>query len=285
MLTAALSLVGCKPMGSSGSGSTDTKPAGPPVATVDGEPISRPFYDYYIKAVSGKTASELPPETRSQLLDNLIRAKLIAEQATKDGIAKEPDTAALLELSRLQVLQQAVSQRYLKDKKPTEQELRTEYETQVGTLPKTEYHAEHILVATEAFANQLIEKLRKGADFGDLAKKESIDSSKTNGGDLGWFTPDRMVKPFADAVVALKKNEYTQQPVQTQYGWHIIKLLDTRDMTPPPYDAVKDRLAQLVQAKKFKAYEDGLLAKAKVEKTPDTAGATGATGATSTAPK
>jgi peptidyl-prolyl cis-trans isomerase C len=271
VLAGALALVGCKPGGSAGGASSEAKPAAPPVATVNGVPISREFYEFYVKGVAGKPSSELSPEQRNQLLDNLVRATVVADQAAKDGITKDPDTSALLELSRLNVLQQAVSQRYLKDKKPTDQELRTEYESQVGAMPKTEYRAQHILVATDTFAKQLIERLKMGTDFSDLAKKESMDSSKTNGGDLGWFTPDRMVKPFADAVLSLKKGEYTQTPVQTQYGWHIIKLTDTRDVTPPPYDAVKDRLAQLVQQKKFKAYEDELLMTAKVDKTLDTA--------------
>ena len=95
-----------------------------------------------------------------------------------------------------------------------------------------------------------------------------MDSSKDNGGDLGWFTPDRMVKPFSDAVVSLKPGEYTHKPVQTQYGWHVIQLVDTRDLAPPPFDQVKQRLEQVVQAKKFKAYTDDLMKNAKVDKKP-----------------
>jgi peptidyl-prolyl cis-trans isomerase C len=157
----------------------------------------------------------------------------------------------------------------LKDKKPTEQELRAEYETQVATLPHTEYRARHILVATEAFAKKLIEQLDKdkGASFADLAKKESMDSSKDNGGDLGWFTPDRMDKAFSDAVVALKPGEFTHSPVQTQFGWHIIKLEDSRELAAPPYDSVRQRLEQIVSTKKFKAYADDLTKNAKVDKT------------------
>jgi peptidyl-prolyl cis-trans isomerase C len=265
VLAGALALVGCKPA-SNGGATSDANSAAPPVATVNGAPISRALYDFYVKGVAGKAATDLSTDQRNSLLDNLIRAELVASQAEKDGVAKDPDTANLLALTRLQVLSQAVSQHYLKDKKPTDEELRAEYESQIGTLPKTEYHAQHILVASEASANQLIDQLKKGADFGDLAKKNSTDSSKTSGGDLGWFTPDRMVRPFAEAVLTLKKGEYTLHPVQTQYGWHIIKLLDTRDATPPPFDAVKDRLVQLVQGKKFKAYEDGLVKAATVQK-------------------
>jgi peptidyl-prolyl cis-trans isomerase C len=266
-LAAILGLSACKPGALGTAAPTEPKPpSSPPVATVDGQPISREFYEFYVKGVAGKASSELTPEQRNQLLDNLVRARVVAEHAVTDGVDKDSETATVLELSRLNVLQQAVSQKYLKDKKPTDAELRTEYENQIASMPKTEYHAQHILVATDTFARQMIERLKKGADFADLAKKESMDSSKSNGGDLGWFTVDRMVKPFSDAVLTLKKGEITQAPVQTQYGWHVIKLLDTRDVTPPRYDSVKDRLGQLVMAKKFKAYEDDLLKTAKVEK-------------------
>src|SRR5262249_48286509 len=158
-------------------------------------------------------------QQRDLALDNLIRAELVGEQALRDGLDHNTDTASLLELSRLNVLQQAVQDRYLKDKKATETELRAEYETQIATMPKQEYHARHILVATEPFAQKIIQRLDKGEKFDELAKRESMDTSKTNGGDLNWFTPDRMVPEFGAAVSALKPGEYTHKPVQTQYGW------------------------------------------------------------------
>jgi peptidyl-prolyl cis-trans isomerase C len=238
-----------------------------PVAVVNGTPISRSFFDYYAKGLAGKASvAELTPEQKQQALDNLVRAEVIAQEATKEGLDKDSGNAALLQLARLNVLQQAVSDRYLKDKKPTEQEARAEYETQVGLLPHQEYHVAHILVATEGFARKLIAELEKGANFSDVAKRESMDPSKTNGGDIGWLTPDRIMKPFADAMVALKKGEYTHKPVQTQYGWHVIRVDDIRDVTPPTFDQVHQRLDQVVQAKKFKAYTDGLMKSAQVEK-------------------
>ena len=240
-------------------------PKSPPVAVVDGQTIDRGLYDFYVEGIAKKPAGQLTPEQRDQLLDNLVRARVIAEQAEKDGTAKEPNTAALLELQRLNVLQQAVSEKYLKDRQATDQELRQEYETQIAALPKLEYHARHILVATEQFAGKVVAELEKGAKFEDVAKRESMDS-KESGGDLGWFTPDRMVKPFADAVVALKPGEYTHAPVQTQYGWHVIKLEETREVAPPAFDQVKQRVEQMVQGKKFKSYVDDLLKTAKVEK-------------------
>ena len=257
-------LAACQPKGAATTAAADTSPA---LATVNGTTITQNFFDFYIKAIAGKKASDLTPEQQSVALDNLIRAQLVAQQADKDGVEKTADTQDLLELTRLNVLQQTMEERYLKDKKPTEQELRAEYENQVAALPKLEYHARHILVATEPFAQGVVQNLEKGAKFEDVAKKESMDSSKDNGGDLGWFTPDRMVKPFADAVTSLKPGDYTHKPIQTQYGWHVIQLVDTRPLSPPPFDQVKQRLEQVVQAKKFKAYTDDLISKAKIDRT------------------
>ncbi len=264
LVTAALlALAACQPKGTA----PQTAAAGPPVATVDGKPIDRDLYEFYVKGVTGKPASELSADQRSQALDNLVRARVIAEAADKNGTSTNKDTASMIELSRLNVIQQAASEQYLKDKKATDQELRAEYETQVSAMPRLEYHARHILVATEPFATKIVGELEKGTKFEDLAKRESMDSSKDSGGDLGWFTPDRMVKPFSEAVMTLKPGEYTHKPVQTQYGWHVIKLEETRDLAPPPFDQVKQRLDQVVQGKKFKGYVDDLMKTAKVEKT------------------
>ncbi|MGH8299619.1 MAG: peptidylprolyl isomerase [Steroidobacteraceae bacterium] len=266
-LTAALlALVACQPKSPSGTTASQSSPAAasPTVATVDGAPISRDFYEFYIKGVTGKTSSELSPEQRTQALDNLIRAQLIAGEAVKEGLNKQTDTAQLLKMERLNVLEQALSRKYLGNQQPTDDELQAEYNAEVAKMPKEEYHARHILVATKPFAEKIIARLKKGEKFSDLAKAESMDSSKTNGGDLGWFTLDHMVKPFADAVSGLKIGEYTTTPVQTQYGWHVIQLLGTRPVNPPPFDQVKQRLAQVVEAKKFHTYTDQLQSKATV---------------------
>jgi len=268
-LTVALvALAACQQKSPSGtaseSSSTAAPTASPTVATVDGTPISRDFYEFYIHGITGKTSSDLSPEQRDQALDNLIRAQLIADEAKKEGLAKQPDTAQLIKMERLNILEQALEQKYLGGKAPTDDDLKAEYDAEVARLPKTEYHARHILVATQPFAQKIIERLKKGEKFEDLAKAESMDSSKTNGGDLGWFTLDHMVKPFADAVGNLKVGQYTTEPVQTQYGWHVIQLLGTRPVTPPPFDQVKQRLLQVVQAKKFRAYTDGLMKQAQI---------------------
>jgi peptidyl-prolyl cis-trans isomerase C len=149
--------------------------------------------------------------------------------------------------------------------------LQAEYDLQVGQLPKTQYRASHILVPSQAAAQKIIDELGKGASFADLAKRNSTDAgSKDRGGDLDWFSPEGMTPPFAKAVVAMKKGETTKVPVQTQFGWHVIRLVDTREQAPPPLDSVKDRLVQIVEAKKFKAYTDNLVTQAKVEKNLET---------------
>jgi peptidyl-prolyl cis-trans isomerase C len=237
------------------------------VATVNGVPITRTIFEYYVKANTGKSTADFTPEQRSQILDNLIRGELLSQQALKSGLDKTSDAASQLSLSRLQVLGEAEAAAYLKDKPPTDAQVHAEYDVQVAQMPKTQYHARHILVATQGEAQVIIDQLNGGASFEDLAKTKSIDSTKDQGGDLGWFAPSTMVQPFAVAVTALKKGETTATPVQTPFGWHVIQLLDTRDETPPTFDSVKQRLQQFVQQKKIRAYQDELFSGATVKKT------------------
>jgi peptidyl-prolyl cis-trans isomerase C len=237
------------------------KSATPPVAIVNGTPISREAFDDYLKGLlRGKPATDVTPDEKNQVLDQMINMQLIAAQAEKDGLDKDPDVATRLALLRTQVMADAAAQKYVKSNEPSDQELHAAYD---AATDKTEYHASHILVPTKEKAEQLIKKLKGGAKFEDVAKAESTDNSKANGGDLGWFTLARMVKPFGDAVKTLKKGEFTQEPVQTQYGWHIIKLEDTRDA---PFDQMKSQLTNGIMQKKFADYIEGLKKNAKIEK-------------------
>jgi len=247
---------------------TPAAPASPPVATVNGAPISRAEYDVFAKSLTqGKPQTELTPEQKSQVLDEMITMQLVSTQAVKDGLDKDPDVAARLDMYRMRVLADAESQKFLKGKEPSDADLHAEYDTDVAAMDKTEYHARHILVDSKEKADALIKKIKGGAKFEDVAKAESSDNSKTNGGDLGWFTLARMVKPFGDAVKGLKKGEMTQTPVQSQFGWHIIKLEDTREVAPPPFDQVKAQVANGVIQKKLQAYVEDLKKNAKIEKT------------------
>jgi len=243
------------------------KPAAPPVATVNGTPISRTEFDIYVKGLLQGKQQELTADQKNQVLDEMISMELLSEQADKEGLPKDPDTEAQLQVLRLRVLADAASQKYLKGQEPTDAELHAEYETAVASMDKTEYHARHILVSNKDQADQIIKKLKGGAKFEDLAKSQSMDTgSKANGGELGWFTTSHMVKPFGDAVKGLKKGEITPEPVQTQYGYHVIQLEDTRDAAPPPFDQVKSQLANAVMRKKLQAYVADLKKNAKIDK-------------------
>lgn len=131
-----------------------------------------------------------------------------------------------------------------------------------------EYNARHILVKTEAEANDILAQVKKGTDFAKLAKEKSLDpGSKEKGGDLGWFSPAGMVKPFSDAVMELKKGEVVAAPIQTQFGWHVIKMVDTRATQVPAYDKVKEGLERTLQQRKLEKMMLGLKDKAKIELT------------------
>jgi peptidyl-prolyl cis-trans isomerase C len=231
------------------------------VAVVDGTPISREAYDDYLKGLlRGKPVTDVTADEKNQVLDQMINMQLIAARADKDGLEKDPEVSTKIALLRTQVMADAAAQKYIKGHEPTDQELHAAYD---AATDKTEYHALHILVPTKEKAAQLIKKIKGGAKFEEVAKAESTDNSKTNGGDLGWFTTARMVKPFGDAVKGMKNGDLTTEPVQTQYGWHIIKLIETRDA---PFDQFKGQLSNGIMQKKFQGYIDDLRKTAKIEK-------------------
>src|SRR5215469_2862393 len=265
LLAAALGLTlsACAPKSSAPA---DTSP---PVATVNGKPITRDLYEFYVKNVTGKTSAELTPDIRDKLLENMVRGEVMAQEAVKQGLDQSGDTGYILELSRLNVLGQAVGEHYLKDKKPTDAELRAEYDAYVAAAPKTEYHARHILVATEPFADKIVQRLGRGEKFEDLAKVESMDPSKSNGGDLSWIRPESVPPEFMKALETLKPGEYTKTPVQTSFGWHIVQLVETRPLPAQSFDQRKPRIEQEIERKKFKDYVDELMRTAQVKKTLD----------------
>jgi len=264
-LVAALLLMGaCHQQGDKSAAA----PAAKPVATVNGTVLSRELFEFFVKTGSGKASADLTAEQRDQALDTLVRAEVVAQQASKDGVDKQGDAPLQLALARLQVLEQAAATTYMKDRKATDAELKAEYDSVIAAMPKSEFHAHHILLKSKEEADAVLASLKKGAKFEALASAQSTDQgSKASGGDLGWFSPAGMVKEFSAAVMTLKKGQTTAAPVQSQFGWHVIRLDDTRETTPPGFDSVKERLAQRVEAKKFKNYEEELLKSAKVEKT------------------
>ena len=238
----------------------------PPVATVNGKPISSEFFDEFLNAATGQPASQATAEQKSQMLDQLLNMSVAAQSAETEGLAKDPTVQTRLEMLRLQVLAEAASQKYMKAHPSTDAEIKAEYDAQVAGMPK-EYRARHILVESKETAESLIRELQAGGDFAKLAAKESKDQgSAAKGGDLDWFRLEQMVKPFSDAVVALEKGQLTQQPVQSDFGWHVIQLQDIRSPAAPAFDEVKDRVDMLVQRKKLQAHLEELRKTANVQK-------------------
>ena len=246
--------------------SAAAKSATPPVATINGKPISPEFFDEFLNAATGQPAAQATAEQKTQLLDQLLNMSVAAQSAETDGLANDPATKARLELLRLQVLAEAASEKYIKAHPSTEAEIKAEYDAQVAAMPK-EYHARHILLASKEDAETVIRELQAGGDFAKLAQKKSKDEgSGAKGGDLDWFRLDSMVKPFSDAVAALQKGQMTQQPVQSDFGWHVIKLEDVRSPAAPEFEEVKERVDMIVQRKKLQAHLEELRKTAKIQK-------------------
>jgi peptidyl-prolyl cis-trans isomerase C len=234
------------------------------VATVNGKAIKQSLYDYISKdaAARGQTVDA---NLKEVIVNKLISSELIYQEAQKLGLDKQADYLAQEELSRRELLVNTYLQDFIKKNPVSEASMKAEYEKLKTQMGDKEYKARHILVATENEAKAIITQLGKGASFEKIAKEKSTDpGSKDKGGDLGWFSPGGMVKPFSDAAVALKKGGMTTTPVQTQFGWHIIKLEDTRTAQPPAYDSVKDGLKKQLQQKQIEKALSDLRSKAKI---------------------
>jgi len=232
-------------------------------ATVNGKEIRQIDIDNYI------TDLKLNPEQaqhRDQILNNLIARELVYQDAIKQGLDKKPDVVAAINQARTNILSSAAVREAVLANPVTEDEMKAEYTKQLPNMQLPEFKTRHILVKTEAEAKEIIKALNKGQDFAKLAKEKSIDPSGKKGGELDWFSPRDMIPPpFTKAVSELKKGSYTKEPVKTQYGWHVIKLDDTRTAKAPDYEAVKQQLHNLVQQRHIAEYVDKLKAAAKID--------------------
>jgi peptidyl-prolyl cis-trans isomerase C len=237
------------------------------VATVNGKKISSQMLEILAQATTGKPLSEATPEQKEQMVDQLINITLASQEAEKAGQLKDPEMQARLDLLQLQLLANSASEKFEAAHPATDEEIKAEYAARVAAMPK-EYRARHILVEQKETAESLIRDIKGGGDFAKLAKSESKDPvSAANGGELDWFARTAMVKPFGDAIAALQVGEVTPEPVQTQFGWHVIQLEEVRSATPPDFESVKDRVKGLVQQKKFQAHLDEVRKTATVQKT------------------
>jgi peptidyl-prolyl cis-trans isomerase C len=234
-------------------------------ATVNGVPISQARVD---QIVAERVAQGQPdsPQLRQSVKDSLITQEVVAQEAIKQGVEKQPEVATRLELARQNVLIRSYLDDFFKKHPISDEAIKKEYEKLKTQMGDKEYKARHILVETEAEAKKLIADIKAGASFDKLAQEKSKDpGSGANGGDLGWSVPASYVKPFSDALTKLQKGQMTQQPVQTQFGWHVIKLDDTRPLTVPPLEDVKDNIKQQLQQQELQKLIAQLRTKAKVE--------------------
>ena len=247
-----------------GSSAPEVVAVGDVVATVNGKPISKAAFEILSDEVNERRGENKVPDDK--IIEELIKRELLSQEIAASGAMKDPKFAAKIENAQRMMLSQAAAEQFIETVQVTDEDLKKEYDERVGPMKTAEYKAKHILVETEQAAKDVIAKLAKGEKFDALAKKFSKDpGSKDKGGDLGWFSPQQMVAPFSEAVIAMKNGETTQTPVQSQFGWHVIQREESREQAPPPFDAVKDQLKNMVQTKKLQEHMTALQTKAKVE--------------------
>jgi len=237
---------------------------GKSAAMVNGVSIPQSRVDMHIKAAEAQGQPD-SPDLRKAIREEMINREVIAQEAVKLGLDKQPDAVQQLEIARQSVLVGAFLQDYAKKNPIGEDLLKQEYDKLKARLGNKEYNARHILVETEAEAKDIIAQLGKKTKFEKLAKKSKDAGSAEQGGSLGWAVPSNFVPPFANALTALKKGEYTKEPVQSQFGWHVIKLDDVRDLRVPPFEELKPQLQQRLQQQTVQKVITELRAKAKIE--------------------
>lgn len=233
-------------------------------ALVNGVSIPQARIDLRVKAAAAQGQPD-SPELRKVVRDDMINLELLAQEAVKLGLDKNPEATQQIELARQSVLAGAFVQDYAKNHPIGDDQLKQEYEKLKANVGNREYKARHILVDTEAEAKAIIAQLGKKAKFDKLAAKSKDVGSAEHGGELDWAVPSNFVPPFANAMTSLKKGEYTKEPVESQFGWHIIKLDDVRDLKVPPFDELKPQLQQRLQQQSIQTAIADMRTKAKIE--------------------
>jgi peptidyl-prolyl cis-trans isomerase C len=263
-------LAGCDQEKAADTSSTPAATATPAInkadaiAVVNGQYIAKSTLETLEKEIAERSHGQTFP--KEKLVEELVQRELLVQDAIQKQLDKSPELTAQLEAAKKALLTQADLQNFIKANPVTDEEIKAEYDSKLAAEKGTEFKARHILVKTEDEAKKLIAELDKGADFAKLANKHSLDAKESqNGGDLGWFSAGQMVAPFSEAVAALEKGKYSKEPVKTQFGFHIILKEDSRPLTPPPLEAVKEQLVPFLQRKKVQGMIETLRKQAKVE--------------------
>lgn len=235
-----------------------------PVATVNNIAIPQARLELNLKAATQQGQPD-SPELRKQIKEELIDLELITQEARRKGLDKQPEVIQTIEITRQRILRSAFAQDYIKQNPVSEEVLKQIYQDQKQALVgKKEYKVAHILVDSEKEARAIVALLKNKGRFDTIAAEKSKDSiSKAQGGDLGWINPAALPSPLAEALIKLNKGQ-TSAPVQTQAGWHIIKLEDLRPFEIPPYDQVKATLEIRLQQNAIQETVKSLRASAKI---------------------
>lgn len=226
--------------------------------TVNGVDIDSAVVDLYIETRFGKPAASATEQERSIAETEIVDIYLITTQPRALELAKDPRTKARLEIQSRGLLAQLAAADFMSANEATDAEIQSGYEDQVASAPATQFKARHILVETQSAAQEIIAALDDGGDFAELAKEKSTGPSGANGGDLGWFSPEQMVKPFSEAVAALENGAYSSEPVQTQFGWHVILREESRENEPPTLESVREMLKQRIEQRKLQDHIEKL---------------------------
>ncbi|KQQ97467.1 peptidylprolyl isomerase [Massilia sp. Leaf139] len=235
------------------------------VATVNGKPIPAARVDQMVKQVVAQGRASDSPQLREMIKKDLIGREVLIQEADKQNVGARADVKAAIDNARQSIIINAMLADYVKKNPVKDAEIKAEYDKAKAGAPDKEYHARHILVEKEEDAKAIISKLKAGGKFDELAKQSKDPGSAANGGDLGWADPGRFVPEFSKAMTALQKGGITETPVKTQYGYHVIKLEETRPVTIPPLEQVKQQVAEQLQQRKLAEYRESLLKKAKIQ--------------------
>jgi peptidyl-prolyl cis-trans isomerase C len=233
-------------------------PAAAPAASKELYP--KVYFDFLLKERLAQGQPDTP-ELRNAIREELNTRELLLREAKKKGLDKNTDIKNQIDLASQTVLVRAYVSEWVKEHPIPDAALRKEYDTIKGQMGDKEYKVRHILVEKEDEAKEIVVELQKGGKFEKLAERSKDAGSKANGGDLDWNAPGNFVKPFSDAMVKLPKGKFTAQPVQTQFGWHVIEVTDIRDAKIPGFDEVKPQLQQRLQAQNLDSYFKELRAK------------------------
>jgi peptidyl-prolyl cis-trans isomerase C len=236
------------------------------VAIVNGKPVPKSRLDLLMQQAVRGGQQQPTAELEARARDEVVLREVFAQEAEKRGIAAGAEYRNQMELARQTILIRELFADYAKKNQPSDAEAKAEYDKFKGQATGTEYKARHILVEKEDEAKSLLKQLVAGAKFDELAKKHSTDKgSGANGGDLDFAKPESYVPEFGQAMIALKKGETTSTPVKSQFGYHIIRLDDTREAQFPPFDEVKPQVMQRLSQQKLQQYQEELRKKAKTD--------------------